>query len=496
MYFGYRNRISTRRVFLLTGDIIVVTASIVLSAMIRLGLDGSAEYIYHNIISLTGSCLIFLAVFYAGGMYDRHVVTRKSESFRLTLIVTVVSLAIIILIFYARFEWHIGRGILLLSGLFIFMGSWFLRRVFRFALGYGVFSKNCLLLAEQPEAERVLQLLKESPDAGYTLFGVVTADASMDPQRKFIQGIPVLGPVENLRDYVTAYDVESIIVATSRVHEPVILQILRPLRYSGVEIMDYIGLSEELAQQIPLDYIDDEWLMNAAMNSSRIHIRQIKRILDFTVAVTGIALLSPIWLASMVLIKLTSKGPVLYRQVRTGLDGIAYTLLKFRTMRTDAEAQSGPVWALARDTRITRVGLFLRKWRIDEIPQLVNVLRGEMSLVGPRPERPEFIETLEAAIPFYKERLLVPPGITGWAQVCYPYTSTIEGVRNKLQYDLFYIKNMSFFLDVIILLRTFKTIVVGLRYSDELREQDEHEKAEQEILSAHRKGDDSVADSA
>ena len=240
-----------------------------------------------------------------------------------------------------------------------------------------------------------------------------------------------------------------------------------------MEILDYAALHEELAQEIPLDHIDDEWLMNAAMNSSVIHIRKIKRVMDTTVAMAGLLLLAPFSLLAAVLIRLDSPGPVLFRQRRAGLDCEPYTLFKFRTMRQDAEAVSGAVWADKYDSRVTRIGRFLRKWRIDEIPQLINVLRGEMSLVGPRPERPEFIDTLAEAIPFYKERLLVPPGITGWAQVKYPYAASIEASRRKLQYDLYYIKHMSLFLDCLILLRTFKTIIVGLKHIDaeELEEQ-------------------------
>jgi lipopolysaccharide/colanic/teichoic acid biosynthesis glycosyltransferase len=164
-----------------------------------------------------------------------------------------------------------------------------------------------------------------------------------------------------------------------------------------------------------------------------------------------------------------------------GLDGTVYTLFKFRTMRQDAESGSGAVWSQRYDSRVTRVGRLLRKWRIDEIPQLINVLRGEMSLVGPRPERPEFVETLAKAIPFYKERLLVPPGITGWAQVKYPYAASVDAARRKLQYDLYYIKHMSFFLDVLILLRTFKTIIVGLRHSEE--EEEANERSAEAVLT-------------
>jgi lipopolysaccharide/colanic/teichoic acid biosynthesis glycosyltransferase len=189
--------------------------------------------------------------------------------------------------------------------------------------------------------------------------------------------------------------------------------------------------------------------------------------MDLAVAVTGLVVTFIPCLIAALLIRLDSPGPIFFRQRRSGLDGRIYTLIKFRTMRQDAEAQSGAVWAGRTDSRVTRIGRWFRKWRIDEIPQLINVLRGDMSLVGPRPERPEFIETLDNAIPFYKERLLVPPGITGWAQVKYPYAASIEAARRKLQYDLYYIKHMSFFLDTLILLRTFKTIIVGLAYSEE-----------------------------
>ena len=158
---------------------------------------------------------------------------------------------------------------------------------------------------------------------------------------------------------------------------------------------------------------------------------------------------------------------MLFRQRRSGLEGKGYTLYKFRTMRPSAEAESGAVWAAEHDTRITRVGKWLRRWRIDELPQLFNVLRGEMSLVGPRPERPEFIDNLADEIPFYAERLMVSPGITGWAQIRYPYAASVESARHKLQFDLYYIKHMSLLFDIQILLQTFRTMVLGTRYSQE-----------------------------
>ncbi len=159
--------------------------------------------------------------------------------------------------------------------------------------------------------------------------------------------------------------------------------------------------------------------------------------------------------------KLDSPGPIFYRQERLGRQSVPFILYKFRTMRADAESATGPVWAIEEDPRITRIGKWLRKFRIDEIPQLFNVLCGDMSLVGPRPEREVFIRKLSEKVPFYAERLLVPPGITGWAQVMYPYAASIEESRRKLQFDLYYIKHMSFFLDMYVLLKTFKTILFG-----------------------------------
>lgn len=460
-------RISPRRVILLASDLFVVVSSIILSAVIRLSPADGWAYVIEHIPSLGGSCLIFLLVFYAGGMYEQQALKRKGSALMLPFVTTAVSLTTIILVFYARFRLYIGRGILTLAGSFVFLGVAAVRHFYRVLIGRGFLSKNTLIVGEGQQAVDVLRLIARTADAGFKVFGIVSCTRSRPGQ--FVEGIPILGHMSRLREFTELYAIETIVVAASLAREHALFRLLRPLRYSGIEILDYLGLHEEVAQEIPLDHIDDEWLMNAAMNSSVIHIRKIKRVMDMAVAIAGLVLSAPFSLLAIVAIRLDSPGSVLFRQRRAGLDGRPYTLNKFRTMRHNAEAQSGAVWADKVDMRVTRVGRFLRKWRIDEIPQLVNVLRGEMSLVGPRPERPEFIDTLSEAIPFYKERLLVPPGITGWAQVKYPYAASIESQRRKLQYDLYYIKHMSFFLDVLILLRTFKTIIVGLRYEDEMQ---------------------------
>jgi exopolysaccharide biosynthesis polyprenyl glycosylphosphotransferase len=463
MIFHRGQHVSFRRVVLLTGDILVSAASILLSALIRLGPEAGLAYCAKHIPSLAGSLFIYLVVFYASGMYERQALTRKHASYVLPFLATAIGLILIIVLFYARFQLNIGRGILLLSGVFVFAGAWGLRGIYRTIVRSGVLSKNTLIVGEGREAVEVTHLLLANPDSGLKVRGIISS-RKIQPGT-LLAGVPVVGSVDRLRELAEAFEAETLVVATSLSREPTILRLLRPLRCTGTEILDYVTLHELLAQEIPLDHINDEWLMNAAMNSSVIHVRKIKRILDFVVALVGLMLSSPIVLLTVLLIKMDSRGPVLYRQRRSGLDGRIITVLKFRSMRPDAEV-GGAVWAGHMDNRVTRVGRLIRKWRIDEIPQLVNVLRGEMSLVGPRPERPEFVETLAAAIPFYRERLMVPPGITGWAQVKYPYAASIDAARRKLQFDLYYIKHMSLFLDITILLRTFKTILVGLRHSE------------------------------
>ena len=183
-----------------------------------------------------------------------------------------------------------------------------------------------------------------------------------------------------------------------------------------------------------------------------------KRLFDMVCAALGLLVLSPVLLVCALLVGLTSPGGVLFRQERIGKDGVPFTIYKFRSMRTDAE-KNGAVWAMKSDPRVTKVGKIIRKTRIDELPQLWNVLKGEMSLIGPRPERPEFVKELEKEIPFYSLRHAVKPGVTGWPQVCYPYGSSVEDSRRKLEYDLYYAKNMSILLDVRIILKTIGVVL-------------------------------------
>ena len=458
-------QVSSRHLFLTLGDWTIIVLAQLAAVFLRLGFEIGQDYLLDNWGSLAGAVLVYMLVFYAGGMYEPPTRSRRVDFDFLPLVVTSIAAGITGLVLYARPQMTIGRGIWAISSVLILLLAYALRRLFMSLVRRGFFLKRAMVLCDHPDrAADLLRLLKENPSSLYSVAGLAICGAV--PTSAYAGSVPVLGSADDLGQLVAANDISVLLLSVSPMRSHELLSRLRPLRYAGVEIMDYVSLSEELAQEIPLAHINDEWLMTVALNSSVMQIRKIKRATDIVVSALGLVLGIPLILVSGFLIKLTSPGAIVYRQTRVGMGGTPYVLYKLRTMRTDAEA-GGAVWASRKDARVTRVGYYLRKWRLDELPQLFNILRGEMSLVGPRPERPEFTEKLAEFIPFYAERHLVQPGLTGWAQVRYPYAASFEAAARKLQFDLYYVKNMSFLLDISILLRTFKTILIGLRHEDD-----------------------------
>jgi Sugar transferases involved in lipopolysaccharide synthesis len=231
--------------------------------------------------------------------------------------------------------------------------------------------------------------------------------------------------------------------------------------WNGIEIVDMPTLYEQLTGKIPFKHINDMWMLHVVLSKPKLYGRLVKPVIEMFFALMLFALLIPAMVIIAIVIKTDSRGRIFYTQERIGKDGKEFTIIKFRTMVENAELNTGAVYTSDNDPRITKVGRFFRKWRLDEIPQLLNVIRGDMSLIGPRPERRVFIKNFEEIIPFYTQRLAVRPGITGWAQVKYSYASSTEQTEEKLKYDLYYIKNMSFILDFVVLLKTIKVVLVG-----------------------------------
>jgi sugar transferase (PEP-CTERM system associated) len=269
----------------------------------------------------------------------------------------------------------------------------------------------------------------------------------------------LLGKIQDLDSLVDETRPDIVVVAQIDRRGCFPAQTLLECRLRGIRVEDWPTFYEKATGKILVTAVRPSWLIfsDGFVKTPRTEI--IKRLFDVGASLVGILLSLPLMALAAIAIKLESSGPVLYRQPRLGQNGCVFILNKFRSMRQDAEKETGPVWATQQDSRITRVGGFLRRTRLDELPQLFNVLFGHMSFIGPRPERPEFVSELQKQIPYYIERLAVKPGITGWAQVRYRYGSSVEDAVEKLQYDLYYIKNLSLFLDLLIVLNTVQVVL-------------------------------------
>jgi sugar transferase (PEP-CTERM system associated) len=331
--------------------------------------------------------------------------------------------------------------------------------------------ERLLLVGSGPTAQALWRQLRGRDDLNLKVVGLVGGDAEELSSR--FPGVPYLGPLTMLGTIAKEVKPDRIVVSLEESRNQLPVETLLSTMVRGVRVEAAPDLYEKLTGKVPTDLIRPSWLLFSGSFRKSAALRFYKRIFSIVGALVGLIVSSPVLVLVALAIKIDSRGPIFYRQPRVGLGGRIFELVKFRSMSADAESQSGPVWMRERDPRITRVGRVIRKLHLDEIPQLLNVLWGEMDLVGPRPERPYFVEKLRPQIDFYDVRHAVRPGITGWAQVSLFYPRNVEEAREKLQYDLFYIKNMSISLDLLIFVRTLKFVLFGLRTppSDERRTQ-------------------------
>jgi sugar transferase (PEP-CTERM system associated) len=271
----------------------------------------------------------------------------------------------------------------------------------------------------------------------------------------------VIGSYEQLLEIVAREGIDKIVVAMSDRRGKLPVQALLTCKLQGINVEDGATFYERLSGKILLENLRPSWMIFSSSFTVSPLLRLLKRLVDIVLSGVGLVFAAPLLPVIAMLIKLDSRGPVFFVQERVGQNGKPFILLKFRSMLEDAEAATGPIYADQDDYRVTRVGRLLRTSRLDELPQLLNVLRGEMSFVGPRPERPFFVEQFEKQILYYTQRLSVKPGITGWAQVCYPYGATLEDAKEKLRLDLYYVKNMSLMFDLFIILYTVRIVIFG-----------------------------------
>ena len=360
------------------------------------------------------------------------------------------------LIFYLFPSLFLGRGVLLLAEVISFVGIALIRNVIYFS-GSNIFKKNILVLGAGERAASITELRRKSDQVGFTIIGYVHVRGEKD----IVDDKKIIFLNSSIMDFCVDNNVDEIVIAINDRRKTLPMSELLDCKMSGVDIVDVLQFFERETSKIKLDHLHPSYLLYSDGFQQGIARQNIKR--SFDVVISGIFLLLswPIMGLTALLIMLESgfRQPILYRQVRVGEDGRPFQVLKFRSMRTDAEKDGKAQWAVKNDSRITKVGGFIRKVRIDELPQIFNVFKGNMSFVGPRPERPEFVGELSDKIPYFNERHRIKPGITGWAQLSYPYGASEKDSLEKLQYDLYYVKNHSLFLDFLILLQTVEVIL-------------------------------------
>lgn len=320
------------------------------------------------------------------------------------------------------------------------------------------FMRRMLLIGAGETGEAILRIFKELWPPPFYLVGLIDDDP--EKQDVEMKGHLVLGSSANLTAIIREQNISDVLVAISGEMEGQMFQALLDAQEMGVEITRMPVMYEELLDRVPIEHLDANWILRSFVDDARVSGFYVlgKRLMDILGGLIGILILL-VFLPFVALATMLDSGwPIFYSQSRLGRGGRPYNIIKFRTMIQDAEADGRPQWAKEDDERATRIGRFLRKSHIDEIPQFINVLRGEMSLVGPRSERPELVQHFQQHVPFYRARLLVKPGITGWAQVNFGYASTIDETKIKLEYDLYYIKHRNLLMDIVILLRTPWTI--------------------------------------
>ena len=400
-----------------------------------------------------GSILIFSS--FMIDMYNREKNGGKKDLFLRVCMNIFVTLIVLSLVFYIAPHFFLGRGFLAVS-LVSFGVLQFLWHSSYRAFACPGLARNVLILGSGPLAQKIGEIVRKS-NHRYVFAGHI----SLPSEQLCLPMFDLSVNGDTLEDTVKKEKAHKIIVSLSERRGVFPMKDILACKFKGVEVVDAPSFYEEMTGKLLIEDITPSWFIFS--NGFRITPIKCfgKRIIDILFALGGLIFLLVSFPIIAVAIKINSSGPIFYKQLRVGVREKTFALYKFRTMYSNSEEKSGAVWAQPKDPRITVVGKLLRKTRIDEFPQFLNVLRGDMSIVGPRPERPEFVQGLNILIPYYSERHSVKPGITGWAQINYPYGSSVKDALEKLRYDLYYIKHFSLFLDIIVILDTIKMLLFG-----------------------------------
>jgi exopolysaccharide biosynthesis polyprenyl glycosylphosphotransferase len=455
-------QITERKTLLVLGDVLLLNLAVLAGLWLgaeRSGWPFSAVFVMEKFYWFVGLTALYLLLAAANDAHSPRITSDLATSF-LALGITIGEMLLVYLVIYfvsspASLPRHVIGFFSLISTVLLLVWRW----VYSVVFTSPVFQRRVIIVGAGWAGQTIAHLIRENLASYFAIAGYVDDDPVKQATR--IEGLPVLGRSDDLCRLVAEVGATDLVLAITHDVRGDLLRAIMTCHEQGVRVLSMQLLYEQLARRIPVEHVGNNWFVVLPMDQNggqRAH-RAVKRLADVIIAIVGLLLLAVILPILVLVIKLDSPGPIFYRQQRAGRAGRPFQLVKLRSMVVDAEKDGQARWADPDDERVTRVGRFLRSSRLDEVPQLFNVLKGDMSLIGPRPERPEFIAQLQEGIPFYRTRLAVRPGLTGWAQVNYPYANSVQDALVKLQYDLYYIKHQSLYLDLVILLKTIGVVL-------------------------------------
>ena len=457
----FRQYISIRQLLFVVGEGILIFLAVSLASFIMFGRDMGFMPMMHDIwIKVLVIAAVTQMSLYFNDLYEFRAGDRTVEiASRLTQAIGITSIVLAIA-YYIWPQLIIGRWIFFASLVVLigFVVSW--RIVYSAMVRRKILTEKAIMLGDGQLATDILKEVNQRPDLTYDIRALVT-NGNRRRVEELCASSKIIDGFDHICDLAEEEKVDSIIVALDEKRGVFPYKQLLNCKVRGINIIDGESFYERICGKLLVERINPSWLIfSEGFQKSRL-VKISKRLVDLVASAILLIIFSPIALITAIAIKLDSPGPILFSQERVGENGKVFKIFKFRSMRADAEKQTGPVWATEDDPRITRVGRIIRKLRIDEIPQLLNVFKGDMSFVGPRPERPYFVEQLRKKIRYYDERFTVKPGITGWAQIKYPYGASEKDALEKLKYDLYYIKNMSLVMDLVVIFHTAKIVLLG-----------------------------------
>jgi sugar transferase (PEP-CTERM system associated) len=447
-----------RSITLYLVDAFLVLLSGFLAVTIKHGGSPNIGWIFFlkemGFVTILTQLVLFVNDLYNPGVKE----STFNTSIKILICFTITSF--VLTIFYLCFpELQLAKGLFLYMMLISLTLVILWRMFFSVILSRWKLTRRMLVIGSGSMARIIIHEVQRRTTSGYEIVGLI--DDNSEHVGRSIMGLKVIGTHHEVLNIVGQEKINRMVVALNQRRGMFPVNTLLECKLKGVEVIDTPNFYEQLTGKILIKDLRPSWLIFSPGFKHTSLTRIIKRTEDIILSICGLILAIPIALVTAILVKLDSHGPILYKQERLGRYGRPFTILKFRSMNSDAEKRTGPVFATKNDSRVTRLGKVIRKLRVDEIPQIINVLKGDMSFVGPRPERQFFINQLQRRIPYYTQRLIVKPGITGWSAINCQYSDSIESAVEKLQYDLYYIKNMSITLDTVILLKTIQVISIG-----------------------------------